>query len=180
MSFMSPIPFETVCEDEDGEFGRTSGFHLFGHGHTIDDVELFLHSQVEGEYDYDWEAGLREWEVTETWVRKVPCGYGMRYVYASGPGRGATAVTALSEPWGWDRWCTHHLDERACVGIPAGRFIDGETYVARRLEQIATEIDPRRDVDDRNGGTVYYCRPCSNAYSERERAARALAMAAAS
>ena len=156
--------------DDGGDMGSFMGFHVTGHGHHIDEIERFL-DRVADEHLYTEDP--TEWEATEAWVRAVPIpGTGShRFVYASRPGPGAKAVTLLQQPWGWERWCIHHPHERATAGWPADRFIDGDEIVSRRLAELAQQIDPHPDVDDLNGGTVYYCPACSTAASERLREA---------
>ena len=172
--------YEGIHEvDFDGEFGNLMGFHLRGHGHDPDDIDRYL-DELAYENGYDEQFPV-EWEVREDWVRKVPVrpAGGHRFVYTGKPARGAAAVTVIERPWGWEHWCVHHPLERAMTGIPVGRISDGEAFVARRLAELADEIDPRRDVDDRNGGTVYYCRPCARDFDARWQAAITTARAEA-
>lgn len=173
---MFDIPdFETVHElDFDDEVGSLMGWHLRGHGHDPDVIDRFL--AIEGREALDWdEERPREWEVTEVWVRKVPIPStgGYRYAYCNG-GRGASPVTAVMEPSWWEYWCLNHPDERASIGVPSVRVVDGEAIVTRRLAELADEIDPRRDVDSRMG-TIYLCPECAARFYEREREARAAA-----
>jgi hypothetical protein len=169
-------PFDEVYElDYDGEVGGILGFHLRGHGHSPDVIDRFLNVELPEFFDTE-DPVPTEWEVTETWARKVPIPStgGWRYAYCNG-GRGAYPIT-LVEPRGWWYWCVNHPDERATIGVSATRVVDGEQIVAEHLAALADAIDPRADVSQGPmGGYVYLCRACSERFYERERQARAAA-----
>ena len=164
------IDYEISYEFDEYFTGEILAFNLFGHGLELDDIERFL---LERYADAEIDAG--EWEIREDWLRKVPTADGMMHVYGK-PGRGAKAVTVLEQPHGWNRWCVNHAHEPASVGRHASEVVGGEQLVASRLAVIATEIDPRPDVDER--GYVYLCRECAASFSERLKVARAAAIRA--
>lgn len=153
--------------DGEGFTGRILAYNLRGHGIDLDAIERFLLDRY-GDDEID-EGG---WEVREDWLRKVPTTDGMAHCYGK-PGRGARAVTVLERPGGWGWWCINHPTEPANVGRHVSEIIDGAELVAKRLAEMAQEIDPRANVDER--GYVYLCRACAESFSER-REARRLAM----
>ena len=160
-----------ISYEHDGEnfTGEIMAYNLLGHGIDLDDIELFLLDRYS---DDEIEEG--GWEVREDWLRKVPTPNGdSMHVYGK-PGRGARAVTVLERPSGWSYWCINHPMEPAMTGRPASQIIDGEALVARRLSELAEDVDPRPDVS--RDGYIYQCRECSNSFSERYAAAQRKAM----
>lgn len=174
----SDIPsYEISYEmDDDDITGTVLAFNLHGHGHHPDVIDLFLDAM---RYDYEQDVDGGVWEVREDWLRKVPCGGGSRHTYGK-PGLGARAVTVIERPTQWGYWCINHPYEPASTGIPATQIIDGEGIVTQRLTELASEIDPRRDVDRRKGMVdyIYMCRDCSSAFNERLNVARREALEA--
>lgn len=182
------LPSYTVSYDLDG--GEVFAIDLAGHGHDLDVVELFLHTEgTSVVYDESDDATPRCWEVSEVWRRSIPMHDeehegSSAYHYQGYAQRGATPVTHIEYADPPRRWCINHIDRPGGVGVPASSVIDGEATVARELARAAKEIDPRVTVEaptDRrqrpylNPGYIYLCRECSNAFFERERAARAAA-----
>ena len=162
---MSILDYETSYEYDEGFIGDILAYNLRGHGLNVDDVERFLYERyLDDEIDRDG------WEIRESWLRKVPArdGDGMMHVYSNRPGPGARAVTVLEQPRGWPFWCINHPMEPATTGRPVSQVLDGEELVARRLAELAEDVDPRRDVAE---GYVYMCRECSEDFSERQRRA---------
>lgn len=167
------ISFELELDDN-GYYGDLLAFNVRGHGHHPDVIDQFLDAMRTDGY-----ADSGDWEIREDWLRKVPHpDGGSRHTYGT-PGRGARAVTVIEHSRGWGYWCINHPHEPASVGHSASQVIDGEALVTRRLAERETEIDPRHDVDRRQGmgGYVYMCRECSNSFCERLRAARREALA---
>lgn len=157
------IDYEPSYEYDEGFYGNILAFNLRGHDLDLDVIESFLHERFLDD-EIDWGG----WEVRESWLRKVPApdGDGMMHHYTHKPGPGARAVTVLERPSGWPYWCINHPMEPAASGRPAPQVLDGEELVARRLAELAEEVDPRRDVEE---GYVYMCRECSDDFSERLR-----------
>ena len=164
---MSDVDYEASYEYDPG-YGFTGdilAYNLHGHGLDLDDIEGFLRDRYD---ENEIEAG--GWEVREDWMRKVPTPSGDLAHHYGKPGRGARAVTVLEQPSQWGRWCVNHPMEPAKVGRHVSQTTDGAGIVARRLAELADEIDPRPDVDDR--GYVYLCRECSADFDARLTAAR--------
>lgn len=162
--------------DECGFSGSVLAINLRGHGHTPDDIDIFLDRMFWYEQEIEEEG---EWEVRETYLRKVPHPEGGSMHIYGGPGRGARAVTVLERPSGWDYWCLNHPYEPASSGIPASQVIDGEDSVLKRMEELTQQDDPRYDVDNRKGmgSYIYLCRECSTDFHERLGEARKKALA---
>lgn len=172
MSYDPPAHHVGYEIDGDDVTGDVCAFYIAGHAHGPDDVELFL----------DWWADDDEafsgcWEVTETWLRRVPFRGGSRYV-TGGPGRGATPVTMLAQPSAWGYWCINHPYEPAVCGHPASSVVGGEEIVALRSRAVAQDLDPRPDVSHPGSvhSLIYMCRECSTSFSERLAQARAQAV----
>ena len=169
------IDYEISYEmDDNGYCGDLLAFNVRGHGHHPDVIDQFLDAMRTEGY-----ADSGDWEIREDWLRKVPHpDGGSRHTYGT-PGRGARAVTVIERSRGWGYWCINHPHEPASVGHSASQVIDGEALVTRRMAELETEIDPRHDVDRRQGmgGYVYMCRECSTGFGERLRAARREALA---
>lgn len=153
------MDYEVSYEYDEGFTGEILAYNLRGHGLDLDEIErLLLGRYADDEID---EGG---WEIREDWLRKVPSPVGSLHVYGK-PGRGARAVTVLERPSQWGYWCTNDRTEPAQVGIPATKIVDGRALVAHRLAELADEIDPRPDVNER--GYVYLCRACHDSFDER-------------
>ena len=162
---MTVYDYEPSYEYDEGFTGDLLAYNIRGHGLNVDDIERFLYERY-----LDDEIDLGGWEIREAWLRKVPArdGGGMMHVYSSRSGPGARAVTVLERPHGWPFWCINHPMEPATTGRPVPQVLDGEALVARRMAELAEDVDPRPDVAE---GYVYMCRECSSAFSERQRRA---------
>ena len=160
---MSILDYETSYEYDEGFTGDILAYNLRGHSLDIDDIERFLHERYLGD-----EIDPSGWEIRESWLRKVPAPDSMMHVYSHKPGRGARAVTVLERPHGWPFWCINHPMEPATSGRHVSQVLGGEELVARRLAELAEDVDPRPDVAE---GYVYMCRECSEDFSERQRRA---------
>lgn len=172
------MPYEASYEYDDGYTGTVLAFNLHGHGLDLDDIELFLESMRDDDLDLD-AAGC--WEIREDWLRKVPSRdhNGMAHIYGP-PGRGARAVTVVEHHSSWGYWCVNHPAEPAQTGHPAENIVDGEQIVTRRLAELANDIDPRPDVDNRGTWAfIYMCRDCSADFTARQKAATRAALEAA-
>lgn len=189
------LPAYTVSYDLDG--GGGVAIDLVGHGHDLDVVERFLHTEgVEVVFDDSGDATPRCWEISEVWRRTIPMHdeehEGLSaYHYQGHSQRGATPVTHLEPTDPPRHWCINHRDRPSRASVPASSVVDGEATVARELARATQEIDPRSTVDaptERLGawrssrthldpGYIHLCWGCSSAFFERERVARAAAEA---
>lgn len=167
---------EEIREMEGDEVGGSViGFHLYGDV-DHDDIELFMADEDLNEW---FPTGVDGgWEITETYVRKVPLrdGGGYRFVYATGPGPGASKVVRLEPNHSWGFWCMNHIYEPASTSIP--------------IEQVSNPIWPmvlaritppeRRRAHARGpqdgAAYAYLCRPCATSFHTRMAAARAAAI----
>ncbi len=158
--------------------GGPMGFLLYGDDIDLDEIEVFLSTEVE-EWWYD-EGPEDGFDVlAECYVRKVPITSGedegsMRYVYANTPGPGARKCTRVEAYSSWGYWCMNHIFEPASTGIPVERVADPiwPMVLARitSAEERARHPDWTRPRD--GNATVYLCSDCARAFHAREDRAR--------
>jgi hypothetical protein len=161
----------------DGDSGSPMGFLLYGDVDALD-VELFM---GDGEVE-EWFADGADFDVTECYVRKVPCrnedsAVGMTYVYANKPGRGARKCWRIEQNTSWGKWCMNHIYEPAQTGIPVDRVLDPiwPLVLAHIVPAERRSAHARGPQDSEP--YVYLCRDCARKFEERERVARAERMA---
>lgn len=156
---MSVVQVDPIYES-DGDIGGLMGWLLYperGSEVTFDDVEAFM-----AEVDEDFPDGVDGgWEVEDVHVRKVPREWGFVYAY-SGPGPGARKATKIEQVHSWGHWCVNHIYEPASTGIPVENVLDPPWPMV---------------VGSGSQAYVYLCRPCSDSFHERQRAATAAALA---
>lgn len=118
-----------------------------------------------------------DWDVTFTWVRKVPREWGYNYVYANGPGPGARACVRVELAFVTNHWCVNHPFEPGNTGIPVEQVLN-PPWPKVLAHIVAPE---RRRPESRwpqdGDAYVYLCRDCCASFSARRAAARAEALA---